>query len=174
MASSNPNEPESPPAIAPRVHTLATIAEQVAALDELIGLARRSIRVFDGDLSETGWNGVARTQRLAAFLRGSRAARLDIIVHDTRYLETHAARLRALQRLFADSVTINRTGANAKGVTDPLVLVDGLHYLHRFDVDQPRAVLGIMQPRAIAPLVQRFDEIWAGGEPGITATVLGL
>jgi hypothetical protein len=174
MASSNPNQPETQPAIAPRVQMLVSIADQIAAIDELIGLARRSIRVFDGDLSDTGWNRVARAELLAAFLRGSREARLDIIVHDTRYVETHAARLRALQQLFAGSVTIHRTGAHDKGVMDPLVLVDGLHYLHRFHVGQPRATLGIMQPRAIAPFAQRFDELWAGGEPGVSATVLGL
>jgi hypothetical protein len=174
MATSTSTEAEGAPEIVPRTETLETLAAQTAAIDELIGLARRSIKVFDGDLSDTGWNGVQRNERLAAFLRGSRYARLDIIVHDTRYIETHCARLRALQRLFADSVNIYRTGSGARAAMDPLVIVDGRHFLHRFHVDQPRAALGIAQPHAARPLIQRFDEIWAGGEPGVTATVLGL
>jgi len=174
MASSTPTDADGAPAIVPRTETLETVAEQIAAIDELIGLARRSIRVFDGDLSETGWNGVQRNERLAAFLRGSRYARLDIIVHDTRYIEAHGARLRALQRLFADAVNIHRTGSGARAAMDPLIIVDDRHYLHRFHIDQPRATLGIMQPHAARPLIHRFDEIWAGGEPGVTATVLGL
>ena len=71
----------------PRVAELATIAEQTAAIDELIALARHHIQVFDQDLSQTGWNNAARTERLAAFLREVRGRRLDMIVHDTRYLK---------------------------------------------------------------------------------------
>jgi hypothetical protein len=71
-------------------------------------------------------------------------------------------------------VTIYRTGAEAKNATDPLLIVDDRHYLHRFHYDQPRAVMGIEQPEQTRPLASRFDEIWATGEPGINATVLGL
>ena len=70
----------------PRVRALSTVAEQAAAIDELIALARHRIRVFDQDLSQTGWNSPTRTERLSAFLRELRGRRLDIIVHDTRYI----------------------------------------------------------------------------------------
>jgi hypothetical protein len=153
---------------------LETIAAQIAAIDEMIGLAQRSIRVFDVDLSETGWNNPARIERLAAFLRGSRHARLDIIVHDTRYIESRCARLTALQRVVGEAITIRRTGPHARGAMDPLIVVDGQHYLHRFHVEQPRAALGIAQPHAAKPLNIRFDEIWTTGEPGVHGTVLGL
>jgi hypothetical protein len=174
MASSTPPGTDTPSASAPRHETLDTIAAQIAAIDELIGLARRSIRVFDIDLSEMRWNDPARIDRLAAFLRGSRHARLDIIVHDTRYIEGRCARLTALQRLFGEAVTIRRTGPGARGAMDPLVIVDGQHYLHRFHVEQPRALLGILEPHPAKSLIHRFDEIWAGGEPGVSGAVLGL
>src|SRR5262245_9546848 len=58
MATSTPTppDPESSPAIVARHEKLDTVAAQVAAIDELIGLAHRSIRVFDVDLSGMGWN----------------------------------------------------------------------------------------------------------------------
>ena len=174
MASSTPTTTDPAPPPAPRQEVIDTIAAQTAAIDLLIALARRSIRVFDVDLSDTGWNGAARTEKLATFLRGSRHARLDIIVHDTRYIESRCPRLTGLQRLFGTAVTILRTGPDARGAMDPLVIVDGLHFLHRFHVEQPRAALGIGLPQAAKPLVQRLDEIWAGGEPGVTSAVLGL
>ena len=34
--------------------------------------------------------------------------------------------------------------------------------------------MGIEQPEQARPLASRYDEIWATGEPGINATVLGL
>lgn len=176
MATSTPTPPDdaaaAPPV--PRQQVLDTIAAQTAAIDELIGLARHTIRVFDYDLSETGWNGAARTEKLAAFLRTNRGARLEIIVHDTRWLEHSGARLTNLLKRFAHAITIYRTGPDAKGAMDPLVIVDDRHFLHRYHVEQPRATLAIDEPQAANPLVKRFEEIWATGEPGITATVLGL
>jgi hypothetical protein len=43
-----------------------------------------------------------------------------------------------------------------------------------FHVDGPRAALAFDAPLAARPLVARFEEIWATGEPGLTGTVLGL
>jgi hypothetical protein len=158
----------------PRVAELATIAEQTAAIDELIALARHHIQVFDQDLSQTGWNNAARTERLAAFLREVRGRRLDIIVHDTRYLESACPRMLKLLGAYGHAMSILQTGAEGKVATDPLLIVDGHHYLHRFHFDQPRAALGILQPEQAQPLVARFGEIWATGESGVNATVLGL
>ena len=176
MATSTPPPPDAgttaPPL--PQQQRLETLAEQVAAIDRLVGLARLSIRVFDGDLAQTGWNSAERVERLAAFLRGSRNARLEIIVHDTRWLEGKAPRLTTLLRQFSHAITIYRTGADARAAADPLLLVDGRHYLHRLHLDHPRAVLGIDAPQDARPLITRFEEIWATGEPGLTATTLGL
>jgi hypothetical protein len=158
----------------PRIAELATIAEQTAAIDELIALARHHIQVFDPDLSQTGWNNAARSERLAAFLREVRGRRLDIIVHDTRYLESACPRMLKLLGVYGHAMAILQTGAEGKVATDPLLIVDGKHYLHRFHFDQPRATLGILQPEQAQPLVARFGEIWATGESGVNATVLGL
>lgn len=162
------------PAPVSRSVELKTIREQVTAIDELIALARLRIRVFDQDLSQTGWNQPARVELLTAFLGGTRGRRLDIIVHDTTYLESACPRLLNLLRTYSHAVTIYRTGTEARLATDPLLIVDDRHYLHRFHFAQPRSAMGIEQPEQTQPLANRFEEIWATGEPGINATVLGL
>ena len=162
------------PRLEPRSVALATIAEQIAAIDELIALAQRRIRVFDQNLSQTGWNHPARVEGLAAFLRGRGGRRLDIIVHDTGYLETACPRMLNLLRTYSSTVTIYRTGVEARLASDPLLIVDDRHFLHRFHFEQARATMGIEQPEQARPLSTRYDEIWATGEPGINATVLGL
>jgi hypothetical protein len=43
----------------PRLIELSTLAEQTEAIDTLIELARQHIRVFDQDLSQTGWGSAA-------------------------------------------------------------------------------------------------------------------
>ena len=168
---------DPPPAEAPaepRLVELSTLAEQTEAIDTLIELARQHIRVFDQDLSQTGWGAAGRADRLAAFLRQVRGRRLDIIVHDTRYLQSACPHLLRLLRNYGHALTIYQTGPEGKVATDPLVIVDGRHYLHRFHFEQPRASLGIDQPEQTQPLASRFDEIWATGEAGLSGTVLGL
>jgi len=174
MASSDPTTSERPPPPAPRQETLDSIAAQVAAIEELVSLAQRSIRVFDIDLSAMGWNSALRIEGLGRFLRGSRRASIEIIVHDTRYLERSCARLRNLQRLYTASIAIFQTGPGARGAMDPMVIVDARHYLHRFHAERPRAALGIEQPQATRALSLRFDEIWATREGELPGTTLGL
>jgi hypothetical protein len=172
--SAAPAAAPTAPVPASRTVALSSIAEQAAAIDELIGLAKHRIRVFDHDLSQMGWSRAQRIEHVGAFLRGTRGRRLDIIVHDTAYLETSCPRLLSLLRTYSHAVTIYRTGPEARHATDPLIVVDDRHYLHRFHFEQPRATLGIDQPEETRPLAQRYDEIWATGEPGVNATVLGL
>jgi len=173
MATSTPT-PDASRTPQPRQELLLTASAQVAALDEIIGLARHSIRVFDHDMSEMGWNSAARADQLSAFLRRARTSKIEIIVHETRWLESSSPRLLALLKSFGDRMTIYRTGPEARGASDPLVLIDGRHFLHRFHIEQPRATLAIESPHLAGPLINRFDEIWATGEPGLTGTVLGI
>lgn len=174
-SSSHPNSAGPALAeIAPREERLDTVAQQVAAIDTLIALAQERIRVFDVDLSHTGWNSSARADALSHFLRVARHGRLDIIVHDTSWIETSCPRLVTLLRRYGHAMTIYKTGPGAHSAMDPLLIVDGRHFLHRYHIQQSRATLVIGMPQAARPLVTRFDEIWATGEPGLTPTVLGL
>ena len=176
MATSTPAPPDNAesPSPAPRQETLETVAAQVAAIDTLIGLAQRSIRVFDVDLSSMGWNDAKRAATIVAFLRARRTAKLEIIVHDTGWIERSCPRLSNLLKYYSYAVAILRTGDDAKHAMDPLVIVDDKHFLHRFDIAHPRAELGIETPHAARPLIERFDAIRASAEPGLSASVLGL
>ena len=176
MATSTPAPPDPPesPAASPREETLVTVAAQVAAIDTLIGLAQRTIRVFDVDLSGMGWNDAARAERIVAFLRARRSSRLEIIVHDTGWIERSCPRVSNLLKYYSHTVVILRTGEEAKHAMDPLVIVDDAHFLHRFHIAQPRAEFAIDAPHAAKPLIDRFEAIRASAVPGLSASVLGL
>jgi len=105
--------PEPPPV--PREAALANVAEQVAAIDEIVGYAKSRIQVFDTDMGSGGWSRPSRVDALSRFLRHGRFAALDIVVHDTRWLEAHSGRLIKLLRQFPHAVTIYRTGPAAAG-----------------------------------------------------------
>jgi hypothetical protein len=158
----------------PEITELTTVSEQVAAIDRLLAIAKNNVRVFDQDLSQTGWGAATRIDAVAAFLRGMSGRRCDIIVHDTRYIESSCPRLLSLVRRYGHAMSIYRTGPEARLATDPLIIVDRRHYLHRFHYDQSRSALGIESPEEAQLLSNRFDEIWATGEVALTGTVLGL
>ncbi|MBA3506242.1 MAG: hypothetical protein H0T80_10750 [Betaproteobacteria bacterium] len=165
---------DSAAAPTPRNDVIVTASAYEAAIDELIGLARSKLQVFDIDLSAGGWNSAARANNVAAFLRRMPHTHLDLIVHDTRWIEQSCPRLLALLTSLSHAMTLYRTGPEARSAMDPLVIADGRHFLHRFHVDHARAALAIEQAQEAKPLVARFDEIWATGEPGLGGSVLGL
>jgi len=158
----------------PREAVVDTIAAQAAAIDEIIALGRHRVQIFDIDLSQAGWQSAERATALSDFVRSNRDARVEMILHDTRFLESSCPRLAAILRLHSHAITVYRTGPEARGAMDPLVIVDGRHFLHRFHIDRPRAALAVEHPQLARPLVLRFEQIWATGEPGLGASVLGL
>ena len=164
----------APPPGLPREERLDTIAAIVRAHDEVVALARRHIKVFDIDLSWGGWNAATRCAALSSFLRSVPGARFEVIVHDTHWIESSGARLTALLARYAHAMKIYRTGAGARAAMDPLLIVDDLHFVHRGHVDRIGGTLSIGSPERAKPLVERFDEIWETGEPGVTGSVLGL
>jgi hypothetical protein len=176
MVTSTPTPPDGGTSAdpLPRQEMLATVAAQIAAIDELLGIAKHSIRVFDVDLSGMGWNDGARAERIVAFLRSNPAAKVEIIVHDTGWIERSCPRLLNLLKYRGHAIVIRRTGEDARQAMDPLLIVDGVHFLHRFHAAQPRATLSIGDPVTAQPLVTRFDAISEDAEPGVTPTVLGL
>ena len=169
----SPPPPDVGP-VAPEERRLDTIAAQVEAIDALLALAVTRVLVFDRDLADTGWDDARRAENVKAFLRRSRNAELRMILHDTRHLESACPRIVALLRVYGHAMSVWRTGAEARGANDALTIVDGRHALNRYHVDQPRATLFVSMPQAVRPLTERFEEIWATGEPAVGGTTLGL
>ena len=149
-AMDSSTSPETAAVPVPREVRLDTVAAQTAAIDELIGLAQHRLQVFDVDLSETGWNTPTRAANLAAFLRRTPAARFDLIVHDSRWMERSCPRLMDLVRRYASAITVYRTGPEARVAMDPLVIADGRHFLHRFHVDLQNGFVLVGRPLMLA------------------------
>ena len=176
MATSTPTPPDTVARIRSRgSETLAPCASRSPRSTTLVALARHSIRVFDHDLSEMGWNSAGARGEA----RGVPARVADREARDHR--ARHALARASCPRLVALLQGVQRPrddlqdrGPKRKGAADPLVIVDGRHFLHRFHVEQPRAALVIEDPHLARPLINRFEEIWATGEPGLTGTVLGI
>ena len=170
--SETPAAPAAP--TEPSYRKISGVAESLAAIDEVVAAAQRTIRIFDISLSGRGFNSPARTDRLRDFLVRGRAHRLQIALHDTELLERECPRLLALLRQFPMSIEIHRTIMQARNATDPCVIADDHSVWHQLHINQPRAIVALHSPADALPITQRFDEIWELSEPGVSANTLGL
>ena len=150
------------------------LAESLEAIDAVIGVAGRTLRIFDATLSNRGFNTPARAERLREFLVAGRAHRLLIALHDTSLLERENPRLLTLLRQFPMSIEIHRTVGEARNARDAFVVADDHSVWRLLDVDQARGVVALLSPPDARPIAQRFDEIWELSEPAVSATTLGL
>jgi hypothetical protein len=165
-----PASPETVPETIP--FTLPS--EYGPALDRVLALAAAEILVFDRDLRDGGWNAPARIEVLRAFLLGRHHSRMQIIVHETTFIEGHLPRLMLLLRDFSYKFSILHTIEDGRKAWDAFVIVDGRHVAHRFHQDSPRGELALNAPLKSQQLRDRYDDILAFTEPGVNATLFGL
>ena len=158
----------------PSYRQITGIAESLEAIDEVISVAERTLRIFDISLSNRGFNSPARAAALREFLVRGRSHRILIALHETDLLERENPRLLMLLRQFPMSIEIHRTLAQARNATDPFIVADDHSVWHQLHVEQPRAIVALHSPSDTLPIAQRFDEIWDLSEPAVSATTLGL
>ena len=157
-----------------RYRPLFGLAESQDAIDQVVGAAERTLRIFDISLSLRGFNTPGRTEQLRQLLVAGRAHRILIALHDTDALARENPRLLALLRQFPMSIEIHRTIAQARNASDPFIIADDHSLWHQAHHTQPRAIVALHSPPDVHPVLQRFEEIWDLSEPAVSATTLGL
>ena len=100
----------------PAYRRYETLAEYRAALDELVGLAQRTLWLFDITL-EPRFGSRERVGQLRNFLRRHPENRLRIAVHDARPLARDCPRLIELQRQHGGAFAIHETTGTARSAT---------------------------------------------------------
>jgi hypothetical protein len=148
--------------------------EYEQAVDLVIRQARRNLRIFSFNLRGEGYNSRARIEALQNFLLMSRANQLTIVLHDTDYLTRECPRMMNLLQQFSHAISVYQTGDEARGISDPFIIADNDHYLHRFHYDHPRATLALNDKEGALELARRFSEIVEASEPAAPPTTLGL
>ncbi len=144
------------------------------ALERLIGLAQRELRIFDADCSDLDIDSPQNCELLRAFLLRGRNNRLYIAVHHSGYIRNDCPRLLNLLRQFSDRMFIHQTQGDGSRAEDSLVLADKLHFVRRPVQAQPRAVLRLNDERESEGMHLRFSEIWDNSLAAVSATTSGL
>ena len=142
--------------------------------EELIPTAQQTIRIFDHAFSPA-FNSPARCERLGQFLRAGAPTQLHIVVHAVRGAEHACPRFLALLQRFSHVAKVRQTPRWARHVYDRFVVVDAIHYLHRFHHERPPFARGLNDIDGAQQLLERFEELWDASQPAaLGASVLGL
>ncbi|MDR2218950.1 MAG: hypothetical protein LBE24_00025 [Methylobacillus sp.] len=152
--------------------------EYEAALDRVIASAQKTLHVFDIDFTRGGWSSMKRCEQLQDFLRRQHVSQsepaLIIVLHEVAWLTAHCPRLVNLLRVYSHAMTIYQTTEAAHVATNPFVIADQQHYVHRLHFEHPRSVLALDDPSGASGLEGRFREILEVSYSAVSATTLGL
>lgn len=145
-----------------------------AAIDRLLSLSGRELRVFDPDLAALRLNAPERIAGIERFLRASRTRRLYLATHDTDHLSKFCPRMLGLVKRFSHAIQIQRTHEEIRGLRDCFLVLDALHFVRRPESAFWRGVICLDDRNEAYAMRARFLEIWAASYPAVPATTLGL
>lgn len=144
------------------------------AVDQLLALAQREIRVYDQDLGPLGLASRETIAHLRQFLAGKRQPCIRVALRDGAELSARAPLFVELLATHGHLISLQQTPEHFAGLRDSMLLVDQRHGLVRFDRDQARAKLLIDEIDDLQPYLHRFDELWDEGGAPVTPRPLGL
>ena len=158
----------------PQHRMLNGVSEYKEAIEEVIGRAERSLHIFDTDLATGGYETARRAEALRTFLMKNRANRLVIVLHETEHLTRNCPRLMNLLKLHSHAISILQTHEHGRIASDPAVIADEAHYVHRFHTNGARALQGLGDHAGARLLEERFWQLQEAATPAVFAVTLGL
>ncbi len=142
---------------------------------EALGLARRTLLVFDPDLAGTGLESPAALAALRALaLASPERNAIRILVRDARYLERNAPRLLDFIGRFGHRAAVRIAAGDNESVETSFLVVDGQHLVLRFHADRPRGKVCLADSGSLSVPAAQFETIWKTAQPGPSGTGLGL
>lgn len=149
-------------------------SEHDLALDTVFGLAERSIRIFDADLSLLKLELPERIEKLRGFLTSGISHTLQIVVRNPDVLFRNNPRLIQLLTYHSHNMGIFSTPEHLANLNDNMLIADGRHALIRFHADHVRSKIIVNNPAECQPYEVRLNDIINEGCTPIGASPLGL
>lgn len=142
------------------------------ALDLVIHRARKTLFIFDQDLSQGAYNTVARTEMLQKFLANQ--GQLTLILHDSSFFLKHCPRLTELLQTYHHAMQVYLTNDDVQHVQEAFVVADGAAYARRFHIDHARFKFSLDDWETVSELTMKFDALLGGSAHSVSISVLGL
>lgn len=160
-----PDQSNTQPDIVYRI--MESNGEALTAIDSVVAIATREIRIFDtrpSTLRERDFGRPSRIEALKTLLLKNRASRVRIALHEVTAMESELPRLLLLMQLHSSQLQIHRTVGQAREAHDVMLIADDAHSWRKPYFEHPRSVLTLDDPAAAKPFIDRFEEIWDSTE----------
>ena len=149
-------------------------AELEGAIDVLLQRAQVEVLCMQRDLEPFGLSYRAPVQCLENLLATRRDARVRMLVDDGRWLESQAARLRALQRRFSHSLELRLASADDAVGDDAVLIVDQRHVLNVRIGKLVQGDVWLQHPLAARTWTAVFERRWEHAGHNLPVAPLGL
>lgn len=144
---------------------LTTRAQAREAFDATLGETTRFLRIVDDDGVFFGFERPQVAEALRALLRGSRDARVLVVLRDTAHWEKRCPMLAELLRTFAPRLSVLRVDESLRAWSRGLVIADEAVVLRRPQFGRPITYVDY-DDKAIAAASSLFEEILGhAGQP---------
>jgi hypothetical protein len=171
-SETSPDEAASPPA--PQRTLITSRAETHTAVLQTIEAATRTVMCLHSDLSIFDLSRAAVINLLSKFLLAHRSARVRLLVDDSIWLDTRAARLRALQLRFPLALEMRVASRDDPVGDDALLIADDATVLDMKPTAQARGDLWFNNKPHAQPLIAAFARRWEAAAHNLPVVPLGL
>jgi hypothetical protein len=165
-------ESANPPA--PQRTLITSRAETHAAVLRTIEVATRRVLCIHSDLSIFDLSRAGVVDLLGKFLLAHRSAKARLLVDDAVWLDTRAARLRALQQRFPLALEMRVASVDDAVGDDALLMADDANVLDMRPSAQALGDLWLSNTPHAQPLIAAFDRRWETAAHNLPVVPLGL
>ena len=164
--------PPSPPA--PQRSLITSRDETHAAVLRTIEVAQRRVLCLHTDLSLFDLSRTDVVDMFGKFLLAHRNARVRLLVDDPVWLDTRAARLRALQQRFPLALEMRVASLDDAVGDDAMLIADEANVLDMRPTAQARGDLWLNNKPHAQPMIAAFDRRWEAAAHNLPVVPLGL
>jgi len=172
----DPEQPsiDPPGESAPQRTLITSRAETHAAVLRIIEAANRRLLCLHTDLSIFELSRAEVVGLLSKFLLAHRSARARLLVDDAVWLDTRAARLRALQQRFPLALEMRVASLDDAVGEDAMLVADDGNVLDMRPTAQARGDLWLNNKPHAQPLIAAFERRWEAAAHNLPVVPLGL
>jgi len=139
---------------------LSSLDDNIAAVDALVGQARRKLQLLTRDLEPRLYDREPFYQALRQLAISNRNVEIQILVMDSDRVVKEGHRLINLGRRLSTFIQFRRVADDYQSTPSSFLIVDERGYLYRNLAIQYRGIADFNSPYRAQEYMRHFDEIW--------------
>ncbi|HEY5790081.1 MAG TPA: hypothetical protein VIX81_05610 [Gammaproteobacteria bacterium] len=144
---------------------IASLQENCAAVDTLLGQARRKLLLFTRDLEPRVFDREEVYQAIRELATYSRYSEVRMLLFDSDRIVKDGHRLVDLARRLSSYIQIRLVPDDYKEIASSFMVVDDKGFLYRSLASQYEGVVDFSEPNRCRELTKLFGDVWEHSAP---------